>query len=514
METNSRRLLIIFLLFAFGIVLLRTAWVGDDSYITMRTVDNFINGYGPTWNAGERVQTFTHPLWMFLLTIVYGVSRDAYLSLIGLSLFITLLTIFVFLVYESRDVYRVVIGWAILVLSNAFMDYSTSGLENPASHMIVLLFTLGYLKWRDQLSHKQILTLALLASLLTLNRMDLLLLCLPALLDIALTTETVRRLRPLIAGFTPFILWELFSIIYYGFPFPNTYYAKLNTGISQYLLIKHGLLFFFNSIVWDPITLFSIGTSFVLSMFLGNRQEKMISLGVGIYLGYVLWIGGDFMTGRFLSVPLLSSVIILMGLLNRFSVIQKTLFLIVVIFLGFMTDRPSFNLSITQDIEFENLTGVGDEQAAYYPTTGLLRRGRSTSFPDHQWYYDGRDLRDQGIKVFVGKGIGFLGFTAGPTVHVIDIFAISDPLLSHLPVKSETDILIGHFRRSVPDGYIQTLETDINVIKDPGIAEYYEKLALITRGNIWSFERWDAIWKLNTGQYDYLLLPWNQNKIP
>lgn len=507
MVIKIRKPFAIFLLIAFGIVLIRTAWVGDDSYITMRTVDNFINGYGPTWNVNERVQTFTHPLWMFLLTIVYGVSSDAYLSLIGLSLFTSISTMFIFLVYGSEDAYSVLIGWTILMLSNAFIDYSTSGLENPASHLMVLLFTLGYLKWRDQLSQKRILVLALLTSLLTLTRPDLLLLCLPALLEVVLTAQPVRRTRLLLAGFTPFILWELFSVIYYGFPFPNTYYAKLNTGISQYLLLKHGMLFLFNSIVWDPITLFTIGASFLLSMLMGTRQEKMISLGVGVYVAYVLWIGGDFMTGRFLSVPLLSSVIILVGLLSRFSFIQKTLLFIVLVFLGFLTDRPSFIVSTTQDAEFENLTGVGDEQAGYYPATGLLSRERTTSFPDHQWYYDGGDLREQGVKVFVGKGIGFLGFNAGPAVHVIDIFAIADPLLSHLPVRSETDLLIGHFRRSVPDGYVETLESGVNVIKDGGIAEYYEKLALITRGSIWSFERWDAIWKLNTGQYDFLLAP-------
>ncbi len=509
MDSKTRKPLTIFLLFAFSIVLMRTAWVGDDSYITMRTVDNFLNGYGPTWNIGERVQTFTHPLWMFLLTIVYGISRDAYMSLIGLSLFITIFTIFVFLVYASRDDYAVFIGWTVLVLSNAFMDYSTSGLENPASHLLVLSFTLGYLKWRDQLSQKRILILALLACLLTLNRMDLSLLCLPALLEIVLAMETGKRLRLLLAGFAPFIFWEVFSIIYYGFPFPNTYYAKLNTGISHYVLIKHGVLYFFNSIASDPITLFIIGASLILSMVLGNKQEKMISLGVGMYLGYVLWIGGDFMSGRFLSVPLLSSVIILVVFLNRVSFTQKTGVIIFVIFIGFMAYSPSFSVPTTHNDELESLTGVGDEQAGYYPTTGLLHWGRSTSLPDHQWIYDGRDLRDQGVKVYVGKGIGFLGFSAGPDVHIIDIFAISDPLLSHLPAIPAETLLIGHFKRSIPAGYIKTLETGVNEIKDPGVAEYYEKLSLITRGRIWSLERWDAIWKLNTGQYDYLLAPKN-----
>ena len=508
MKFKARQLLTIFLLFIFGFVLLRTAWVGDDAYITMRTVDNFLHGYGPTWNVGERVQTFTHPLWMFILTMVYGISRDAYLSLIGLSLFVSLVGMVIFLNHTSDDAYSVFIGWMILVLSNAFLDYSTSGLENPASHLIVLLFTLAYLQWKDQLLQKRILTLALLASLLTLNRMDLLLLCLPALLDMVIPVETGKRVRVLFMGFAPFILWEMFSIIYYGFPFPNTYYAKLNTGISQYTLIKHGVLFFFNSIAWDPITLVTIGISFLMSMVVGNKQEKMISFGIGVYLAYVLWIGGDFMTGRFLSVPLLGAVIVLLRLFNRRSFVQKTFLLVVLIILGLITDRPSFNPAPTQDIEFETFTGVGDEQAAYYSATGLLlREGRFTNFPDHQWYYDGLALRDQGVNVYEGKGIGFLGFAAGPNVHVIDIFALSDPLLSHLPVQSKTEILIGHFRRSIPDGYMETLETGRNEIKDPGIAEYYEKLSLITRGKIWSFERWLAIWKFNTGQFDYLLVP-------
>jgi len=29
----------------FTIVLVRTAWLGDDAYITFRTVDNFVNDY-------------------------------------------------------------------------------------------------------------------------------------------------------------------------------------------------------------------------------------------------------------------------------------------------------------------------------------------------------------------------------------------------------------------------------------------------------------------------------------
>jgi arabinofuranosyltransferase len=471
----------------------------------MRTVDNFLHGYGLTWNVGERLQTFTHPLWMMLLVLTYGITRDAYLSLIGLSLVVSLVTVYLFLRYGDGDDYSLFIGWCILALSNAFIDYSTSGLENPASHLIVLAFILLYLKWHEQLTQRRILTLALLAGLLSLNRMDLLLLLLPAVLGIFLMREPATRLRPTLLGFLPILAWELFSIVYYGFPFPNTYYAKLNTGISHATLVKQGALYFFNSVAWDPLTLLVVGVSLILSMTGGSKEQRMISFGILAYLAYVIWIGGDFMSGRFLSAPLLASVILLVAFLNRTTTLQRTIILAVVVFIGLIATHPSYSAPTTRDDELENLTGVSDEQAWYYSSTGLLRWGRSSSLPTNQWVYDGRELRDQGVKVYVGKAIGFLGFNAGPGVHVIDVFALSDPLLSHLPVRPKGKVLIGHFGRSLPPGYQETLETGVNQIGDPDLAQYYEKIALITRGRIWTLERWKVIWGLNTGQYDRLL---------
>jgi len=31
---------------SFACVLLRTAWLSDDAFITFRVIDNFVNGYG------------------------------------------------------------------------------------------------------------------------------------------------------------------------------------------------------------------------------------------------------------------------------------------------------------------------------------------------------------------------------------------------------------------------------------------------------------------------------------
>jgi len=38
---------------ALATVLVRTAWVSDDAYMTFRTVDNFVQGHGLRWNVAD-----------------------------------------------------------------------------------------------------------------------------------------------------------------------------------------------------------------------------------------------------------------------------------------------------------------------------------------------------------------------------------------------------------------------------------------------------------------------------
>ena len=74
----------------FLAVLLRTAWLSDDALITLRTVLNVTHGYGLTFNIAERVQTYTHPLWMLMLTGAYLVAGNVYYAAIGLSVGVSL----------------------------------------------------------------------------------------------------------------------------------------------------------------------------------------------------------------------------------------------------------------------------------------------------------------------------------------------------------------------------------------------------------------------------------------
>jgi arabinofuranosyltransferase len=117
----------------------------------------------------------------------------------------------------------------------------------------------------------------------------------------------------------------------------------------------------------------------------------------------------------------------------------------------------------------------------------------------------GLKLRARGSGVVEITNAGLIAYYAGPKIHILDIYALSDPLLARLPVADPNHWRIGHFERTIPEGYRDSLKTSNNKIKDPNLAEYYDVLTLITRGPIISRKRLAAIWMINTGQYDYLI---------
>lgn len=67
----------------------RLRWMSDDGFIHLRVVQQVVDGHGPVFNAGERVEASTSPLWVALLTIAYpltGVALPWKAVLLGLGL--------------------------------------------------------------------------------------------------------------------------------------------------------------------------------------------------------------------------------------------------------------------------------------------------------------------------------------------------------------------------------------------------------------------------------------------
>jgi arabinofuranosyltransferase len=95
--------------------------------------------------------------------------------------------------------------------------------------------------------------------------------------------------------------------------------------------------------------------------------------------------------------------------------------------------------------------------------------------------------------------VGFFGVAAGPERVVIDQLGLGDPLLARLPVNPGRRWIVGHLERTIPQGYEKSLDTGKNVIADPALRDYYERLSFVTRGPIFSARRLEEALRMNLG---------------
>jgi arabinofuranosyltransferase len=521
---NAGTVVLVSLLSAFVYLLIVTAWVCDDAYIVFRTVDNFVNGHGLRWNVADRVQTFTDPLWMFLVSFFYFFTREAYFTSLSISIAVSIAAAAILVFKCTGKAYAASLLLLALLGSRAFVDYSTSGLENPLTHLFLILFFLFALRGRRD--RRTFFLLSLTAALGMLNRMDTAILFAPGLAYAFRRLESGKAgVKLLFIGFLPFIAWECFSLWYYGSPFPNTAYAKLNTGIPAVDLIAQGLHYMKNSLLQDPVTLATIGTTLAFVATRREGREWAAGAGVLLYLLYIVRIGGDFMSGRFLAAPFVVSLAVAGNRMENTDFSGRIRHLIpvaIVVLGGVICPRPPILNGTDYGLDRSGLIdghGISDERASYYQFTGLLKSFQGIDAPDVSffgrprpnipWVVEGLQARELAIKeggwsFFEVYSIGFFGYFAGPRAHIVDRYGLADPFIARMPMRPGP-WRIGHFERITPEGYPETISNGGNVLYNLRLAAYFDKLAIITRGDLASTERLKIIMIMNLRLYDDLL---------
>lgn len=500
---------------AYGVIALQNGWVCDDAYITLRTIDNIVRGHGPTWNIFERVQTYTHPLWMLLVACFYYVTREAFYTTLFVSLACSIAAVALF-------AFRVTIGWfgaifavIALTLSKAFIDFSTSGLENPLTFLLLVLFMIVYFGRAWNIRNLAI--LSVIAFLAAFNRIDSFVLLAPALLFYSWRLRSIAAVGALVAGSIPFLIWEAFSFIYYGFLVPNTAYAKLNTGLPEEEMWAQGLLYFENSLKYDPLTLTIIAVAIVVVLVRRTWSHLPLIVGILLYFLYIIKIGGCFMSGRYFAAPLLIAIAVLARSELPWQSYLKPAALLAVLVLGLSAERcPVYTTSDYgfPDMKLREVLGAGlhtdnritDERAFYFRTSSFLNSFDGKPMPSHEWADQGRDMGSLGgARSVIKSAIGCFGYFAGPFVHVIDHIALPDPLLARLPTSYPEHWGPGHYFRDLPLGYVETINQRRNMIVDTNLAAYYDKIAFVTQGRLLSLRRLKVAIELNLGLYDHYI---------
>jgi arabinofuranosyltransferase len=497
--------------------MVRLSWISDDSLITLRTALNWANGWGPVYNAAESVQAYTHPSWFVLWTVLGSTTGEWILTIAAASVAFAAAA-FLLALAHGRTVDQVIGIAAALMISNAFMEYSTSGLENPLACLVVgILIMFTATRLADRSSAPRAISVGLLVALLALTRLDLLLLAGPAG---ALFAWAHRgRIRSLVlAGASlavPITVWFAWAYYEYAALLPNTFAAKRNIDIPTSEALIQGFRYLRISAQGDPgSALVGVG-ALALVVTWGTVRQRAWALGSVLYLAYVVWISGDFMVGRFVAVPLYALVVAAAaswsenrsGRLVRDPAARSAMRRRVLGIVGgvglvaalSVAGRAPVAISPYQGErwDFGTHAGVADERGIQFDRgRGVLQTMRSGTpapepfvFPSAESVDLGPSLTDvraaargwpkrpegstHTVEVEVRCGnLGIAGILSGPNVHWIDPCGLTDRFLAErVYVARNFQWRVGHYRRSVPEGYEEAVRLgDPSEVHDPSEA--------------------------------------------
>jgi arabinofuranosyltransferase len=299
--------------------------------------------------------------------------------------------------------------------------------------------------------------------------------------------------------------WELFSLVYYGQLVPNTALAKLPPGVPVGDLAAQGLRYLAATWHFDAVTPLVILASTILLAWIGGLTGRAIAAGIVLHVLSIVAVGGDFMSGRFLTPAFLMGVVGVTsmrgGPRSGGALIMAGAALMVIG--AFEPGTPfrttaSFRPSEELAAEFAR-HGVTDERRFYYPTLGLLPVLQGRASPrDHTWAAAGLAMRAEPDgpehRVRPASNVGLFGYFAGPGVYVIDRNALTDPFLARLPPKSGWRV--GHYERAVPPEYEASRRADRNLMSDPDLRRLYDDVETLARADIWSRQRFGVIVRL------------------
>ncbi len=486
---------VLLLVVAVAWAYVRTAAVTEDAFITFRVIDNALNGHGLVWNVGERVQPYTHPLWALLLLAAGALTHEQFHTALALSLALTLAA--TALIVRSAAG-RITALWSVVALlfSEAFIEYSSAALENALAHALVAALAVAW--WRfargadDDTGHRGAAWLAALcAGLLVVTRHDFAVLVAPAMLALLRQTRGGARWGAVVLAALPLVAWSAFSLVYYGSPWPNSAYAKLNNGMSLIESVRASEAYFRDLIKYDAVTALVIAAAALRGLLQANWRMRSLALGLALYLVYLATAGGDYMGGRLFSVPfVLAIAMIALNVRLRWWT-TAPLWFVLTVWLGLQHGW------LVRDVYPHAEARLMSQHAWLYPVTGWMSPTRQHDFSNLPWAAQGIKARSEHHAVVAKCAVGLYGYQAGPGVKILDPLAIADGFLARLPSKKPA--WPGHYERALPAGYVETLVNADNRLVDPALRELYALTHRVATAPLWDEARWAAIWQLNTG---------------
>jgi hypothetical protein len=269
----------------------------DDAMVSMRYARNLVDGLGIVWNAGERVEGYTNPLWVLYMAIVHVLPVPAAKTSLVVQI-TAAIVLAINLVYVRRIALavsgdRAAVGWGAVLLTGSYLPINFWSLQGMEVSVLVLVMSIC--TWytieglRTGAMHRRVYVLLALA---TLVRPDMVV-AFGAFLTFLFIFDPANRRRHALWGGLLLMAaaagQTLFRVWYYGDVLPNTYYLKM-TGVPLTVRVARGV-YVLLQFVWRANPLL-----FLLASAVAVRRDRRIWLLLWMLAGqiaYSVYVGGD-----------------------------------------------------------------------------------------------------------------------------------------------------------------------------------------------------------------------------
>ncbi len=268
----------------------------DDAMISMRYAYNLVHGLGLVWNAGERVEGFTNPLWVGFMALFHllpiPLTKMSLAIQISGAVFLAANLYFVRGIVEhfTDDLPAMLAAVAFTAFYAPLISWGLLGME--VSILALILTATVWLILKNGLEHFTPCTYILLG-VATLFRFDMAVPYLVIFVVLFIVQKQYRK-QHLLWGLGLLLLFlggqTIARYLYYGQLLPNTYYLKVD-GWPFSLRILRGLFALVWFIYYSNWVLFLLP----LSIYFFRRDWKVTLLVLVIMgqLAYSVYVGGD-----------------------------------------------------------------------------------------------------------------------------------------------------------------------------------------------------------------------------
>ena len=489
-STGSNNTVVYFLLGVICVMFIylcfETKFIQDDAYITFRYVENFVNGDGLVFNIGERVEGYTNFLWLMVLSLFAVLGMDMINISQMLSVAFGVVTLIVtykissLIVLNEPEVRKKgteapAEGPAVNLLNlipviltafvGAFQYWSVSGMETSMFVSFSLLGIYYYIKNKnsEEVDYK----FPLFLFLASITRPEGLYIFAIIILHKVIMSlkdnwdnkgEAVKGLftrNNVITYFVylaPTFLFILFRLTYYGYPFPNTYYAK--TGFSA-VYLQTGLDYF-----WTFAEAYLLyGFVFIIPVILFKKKEiffetLLLFMMYVLYTIYIISVGGD-----------------VLPLFRFFFMVGPLVFILfgkvmMVFYFYLKKNVTSNNPTVSAAIVLLLVCGL-----AYMDYNGMKEKIKSTTDLENglvdkmrisgEWFK--KKQQEKGAPMTIAATtIGAVSYYAGSQVSVVDMLGLTDEEIAHNPVAIPeiSEGAVGWKERNYNIDYIMSRKPD------------------------------------------------------